>query len=48
MTTPYIDNIGIIATDLDQALEKMRGLFGDPIWIKNGWSVRSTLNSRPS
>jgi len=34
MTTPYIDHIGIIVTDLDHAIEKLRALFGDPTRIK--------------
>jgi len=34
MTTPYIDHIGIIVADLDQASAKLRPLFGDPVRIK--------------
>jgi hypothetical protein len=34
-TTPYIDYIGIIVTDPDQAIEKLRPLFGDPTRIKS-------------
>jgi type IV pilus assembly protein PilA len=30
MTSLYIDHIGIIVTDLDQAIAKLRPLFGDP------------------
>ena len=35
MTAPYVDHIGIIATDLDQATEWPLPLFSDPTWIKN-------------
>jgi catechol 2,3-dioxygenase-like lactoylglutathione lyase family enzyme len=35
MTTTYIDHIGIIVTDPDQAIEKLRPLFGDPTRIRN-------------
>jgi len=35
MTTHYLDHIGIIVTDPDQAIEKRRPLFGDPTRIKN-------------
>ena len=35
MTTPYIDHIGIIVTDLDQAIEKLQPLVCDPTRIKN-------------
>jgi hypothetical protein len=35
MTTPYIRHIGIIVTDPDQAIEKLRPLSGDPTRIKN-------------
>lgn len=34
MTMPYIDHIGIIVADLDQASAKLRPLFGDPVRIK--------------
>ena len=35
MITPYIDHIGIIVADLDQAAAKLRPLFGEPVRIKD-------------
>jgi methylmalonyl-CoA/ethylmalonyl-CoA epimerase len=35
MTAPYIDHIGIIVADLDQAIAKLRPLFGDTTRIKD-------------
>lgn len=35
MTTPCVDHMGIIVTNLDQAVEKLRPLSGDPTRIRN-------------